>query len=295
MHRTTFLLVLTACAFTIADETTLSGDIGGMTLDSAGSPYVITDNVTVPSGKRLRVGEGSVLLFKPFTGVVIDGSLEAAGTLEHPVIFTSVSDRRYNPASDKQAQPFDWNGIYITAGSGAVKLANVVVAFSVYGVKSEKEDLIMHNATFNANGQFHFTINDSIARVTDGVPFDYGLKSARKSPESGRTRSPSLVAPIVLAGLGCGAGGGSAALFVKAGKAGRAYVGESSLMRQDELLAEYRSLRTAGAILCAVAGGALPTSAILFVRRARVREKNVSIHLVPGFGTRTELAVSVGF
>jgi hypothetical protein len=55
-------------------------------------------------------------LFKPFTGMIVDGSLKAEGTLQNPVVFTTVNDGKYNPNSRQLPNPFDWNGIQVSAG-----------------------------------------------------------------------------------------------------------------------------------------------------------------------------------
>ncbi len=141
---------------------------------------LLADNVVVPQGKTLTIGEGTVLLFKPFTGLVIEGSLTVAGSLEKPVVFTSENDAKYNPAPKQLANPFDWNGIYITQKAQLVKLSNFMLEYSVYGVKSLKEEFVISNGTFTHNGQFHVTVNDSIKNVSDNIPFNFGKKYEKK-------------------------------------------------------------------------------------------------------------------
>ena len=169
MYRT-FALAL-VFSIRVCAQTTLSGTIGGMTLDSTGNPYLIIDNLTVPSGKSLRINAGCVLLFKPFTGVVVEGSIEVLGTGESPVAFTSENDSRYNLQSSEAASPFDWNGIHITRDSDEAWFCNTLIAYSVYGLKSESRQVRLENGVFYQNGQFHFTIRDRIGRIPDLWPF----------------------------------------------------------------------------------------------------------------------------
>ncbi|MBD3317363.1 MAG: hypothetical protein GF344_16365 [Chitinivibrionales bacterium] len=293
-------LLLAAIA---AGQTSLSGDIGGMTLDSTGNPFIVADNLTIPAGKTTIIGEGCVLLFKAFTGMVVYGSLKAKGTLNHPVVFTSANDQRYNPSSETPPQPFDWNGVYVTEESEEVSLSNFVLAFSVYGVKSEKEMLSLNNATFNANGQFHFTVNDSIARVTDGVPYSYvkteepiepqPTPEISKKPES-KSGGPSLVLPITTGATGVVAGIGAAASFISGKKTHNDYLAESDPVRQNDIYRKHKLFRGAGFVLSAVAAAAIPTSVILFLRPKRTAKDKVAIQITPGLSPDFEPVIHMG-
>ena len=55
-----------------------------------------------------------------------------------------------------------------------------MLEYSVYGVKSLKEEFVISNGTFTHNGQFHVTVNDSIKNVSDNIPFNFGKKYEKK-------------------------------------------------------------------------------------------------------------------
>jgi hypothetical protein len=137
------LLLFLFSALPLVAETTLSGKIDDMTIDQSGNPFIITGNVIVPSGKKLVIKEGAILLFKPFTGLLIEGSLSVEGSLEKPVVFTSENDTTYNTSPKQFANPFDWNGILITQKAKFVKLSNFVLEYSVYGIKAQMEGFII--------------------------------------------------------------------------------------------------------------------------------------------------------
>jgi hypothetical protein len=184
MNRTfviTSLLLTFLSIFPLYSETSLSGKLDNMLIERGGNPFIVTDNLVVPEGKTLTIAEGAILLFKPFTGLIVEGSLVVEGGLANPVIFSTENDPKYNPSSKQHPNPFDWNGILITPQAKHVKLSNFVLEYSVYGVKSQKEEFIISNDTFTRNGQFHVTVNDAIKNVVDDIPFNFGKELEEKN------------------------------------------------------------------------------------------------------------------
>ncbi len=112
MYRLIFIIIL--FSFHLHAATMLSGDIGGRTFAPSGNPFIVRDNITVPPGKAAVIKAGCVFLFRPFTGIVIDGGLSAEGTSQSPVVFTSIFDEKYATNAKEPAKQFDWNGIYIS-------------------------------------------------------------------------------------------------------------------------------------------------------------------------------------
>jgi len=154
-------------------EVKLSGNIDNMTLVMDDNPFVITDDVVVPSGKRLVVTRGCIILFKPFTGISVSGSIIVQGDPEKPVVFTSENDNKFNHSSPQFPNPFDWNGILINQNASEAIINNFVVKYSVYGVKSYKGDIIIENGVFSNNGQSNLTIKETMKNVADGIPYSY--------------------------------------------------------------------------------------------------------------------------
>lgn len=169
------LWIVMATVFICADSE-LSGRIQGMTLVAENNPYVITDNLIVPAGQKLVVSSGCVLLFKPFTGITIEGDLDVQGTAEKPVVFTSENDTRFNPSSSQFPNPFDWNGIIINQNAGKIQVSNFSIKYSVYGLKSYKEDIVIVDGVFQSNGQSNLTVFEAMKNVPDGIPYSYHLE-----------------------------------------------------------------------------------------------------------------------
>jgi hypothetical protein len=265
----------------VFSQTNLSGNISGMTIESVGNPFVVSDNLTIPSGKKLVIKEGCILLFKPFTGIIVEGDLDVEGTLEKPVIFTTENDSVYNSESKQSPNPFDWNGILIGQKAGTVRLSNFDLKYSVYGIKSSKEGFIINNGTFSRNGQFHVAVKDKMEKVVDDIPFNFGIDQGEK-PDSAKvsaqgkamnSSSGKTVTPVawrkptaVIAGtMGLAALGASAYYFHQKSIYASNYESATVQSQMDNMVAKQESsLRTA--VLFAVAAGILEAGGItLFV------------------------------
>ncbi|MBN1980205.1 MAG: hypothetical protein JW795_01655 [Chitinivibrionales bacterium] len=181
--RCTTLFIVIVGLFVLslhAEETHLSGTLSSKTLDVAGNPYIVDDEVTIPVGNTLVLKAGVVMLFKSFTGINVYGSLLIEGSPDGQVVLTSINDKKFNPAAAQLANPFDWNGVYISDKANTVKLRNFKLMYSVFGIKSHKDDLTIQSGYFHQNGQFHFTINDDIIFVPDNFSFTFS-KEAKSS------------------------------------------------------------------------------------------------------------------
>ena len=99
------------------------------------SPYLLTGDVTITGGVTLTLLEGVEVLFLANSDdqssgqrigdaeLLVNGSLNAVGSAELPVLFGS---------SEAEGKPGDWGGIYVQNGS--LSLSHVEMAHSGYGV-----------------------------------------------------------------------------------------------------------------------------------------------------------------
>jgi hypothetical protein len=174
--------------YTIQAQTVLRGDIGDMTFDRFRSPYIIEEDIFISEGKKALLQSGTVFLFKSFTGLNIYGSVSVEGTEENNVIFSSANDGTYNDSAAQLPKAFDWNGILIDRRADKVNFRNFRVSYSVFGIKSKKENIVLINGIFRENGQFNFTINDDVQMVEEKVSYSYGRKSEmqqqQKTPDT---------------------------------------------------------------------------------------------------------------
>lgn len=162
--------------------TTISGDIHNQTFDTIGSPYLIVNDIVVPSGTICIIDKGVVFLFKSFTGLTVNGRLTVNGTPDQPVIFTSANNFLYNINSVQPPQPFDWNGIIIAPESYGSTFNHIVLSYSVYGIAAKTPNLSIEKGTFVNNGQFDLTIKDKIQNVKNDAPFSYYSELLQTTP-----------------------------------------------------------------------------------------------------------------
>jgi hypothetical protein len=137
--------------------------------------YLVVADVYVPSGKTVTFEPGTVLLFKNFTGMHVEGRLVAEGTAEYPIVFTSELDQAYRPGAALHANPYDWNGIYLHESGIGSSFARCSILFSVYGISSLTKYIKIDNVVFVNNGRSDLTIEGKGVSVTPAKPFSYVL------------------------------------------------------------------------------------------------------------------------
>ena len=143
-------------------------------IEARGTPYLVTSDLYVPSGKTVTIESGTVLLFKNFTGLHVEGRLLAEGTAERPIVLSSEFDDTWNPAAPLHANPYDWNGIYIhESGLGSV-FACCKIRYSVYGITTLTKYVRFDRVTFSNNGRSDLSIEGKQQQVAQ-TPYIYAL------------------------------------------------------------------------------------------------------------------------
>jgi hypothetical protein len=175
------------CVFS---ETHLSGDITAVLFDSTRSPFVVDSDVVVPYGKNIAIGPGCVFLFNAYTSLSVAGSIAVNGDSTAPVVFTSANDNTYNIQSKQPPNPFDWNGIVISAEAKDAVVRNFKLMFSVYGIKSFRQNIRIEKGVFRRNGRSHLAVNGVVQQVEDNIPFSIGIPDT-VVPEVSLPRAPT--------------------------------------------------------------------------------------------------------
>jgi hypothetical protein len=279
------------CALSAYTQTTLSGNIAGTTFEQSGNPFIITDNLTIPEGKTVTIKEGCVFLFKPFTGMNVEGSLKVDGTLENPVVFSTVNDGKYNPKAEQLPNPFDWNGILISAKANQISLSNFIVAYTVYGIKSMKQDFTISNGTFVQNGQFHLTVNESIKPVNDGIPYSYGTK---QKPKNGEASFVKNNLPIILGSTGVACGVGTIVSTIVFFKTRNDYLAEDDPVKLTKGRTALQNV-FAGTVVFGAATAVLVPSAIVVNNNRKAGNKKTVFEINPQYHDGPGITLGIRF
>jgi hypothetical protein len=264
-------------------ETHIFNDIGDKTFDETANPIIVDQEVTIGIGKKVVFKEGCVLVFKAFTGLTVKGSLIVEGSPAKPVVFTSINDAKYNPQAEQLPNPFDWNGIQIPREAGEIKMRNFQLMYSVFGIKSQKDDITIQNGLFQQNGQFHLTVNDKILFVQDNISYSYNtVDSTAVNPKPDgaqkKKKSPKAIAAAALAVVGVAACGVGAYYYLyDAEKKYDTYMTEDG----KNTYSEYESSYQQGIAGFVGAGVAFPVAGVLLWWNF-AKDKSAKLKLVTG-------------
>ena len=117
------------------------------TLNESISPYFVVCDVTVPIGLTLKIEPGVEIKFNGNYNLVIDGTLEAVGTKDKNIIFTSNQDNK---------SPGDWGMIQFrdTSVDGDCIIEYAVIEYGTTGISCDSASPKIRNNTFQNNADY---------------------------------------------------------------------------------------------------------------------------------------------
>ncbi len=151
---------------------TLSGTLPSR-LPNNGRAYLVVADIMVSPGATVTIEPGVALLFQDFTGINIHGALNAEGTADAPVVFTSANNREHNPHSTIRPAAYDWNGITITQSGVGSHFSHCIIEYSLFGINALTEQFILKDCRFRSNGRSDLTIKGEEVAVSK-APFSHG-------------------------------------------------------------------------------------------------------------------------
>ena len=297
LNRRVFFLSAIAFQISLSSSdagTEISGTISEMTISAGENPIIVKENLMIPKNGHLTITKGCQLFFKPFTGIIVEGSLSIEGTPDERVMFTSLNDSLSPEKTGQIANPFDWNGILITQQAQNISLKNFIIKYSVYGLKSQNANMTIDNGIFNGNGQFNCTVNDKILPVVDNLAFHYVNEqhgdASHKKGQSERT-TWLLPAAIVTSVAGAAAIGFMAYFLHQRSNYVSLYNNTASKYARMDYFEKQKS-QSRNAAISGIAGGVLlATGGVMFVVDHN-QKKEKTISLCPIIGSEAGVLIA---
>ena len=145
-----------------------------------GSPYYIDDNILINQGVKLTIDPGVEVLFNGSYTITVEGVLNATGTRNNPIIFTSNASI---PAKS------DWGSIYFKNPSSDIEstIKYSEISYSDNGIRLENAFPEISDCTFfnNTNGVYLYIMNEDVDRNIPSIENstfyhnDYGINVNR--------------------------------------------------------------------------------------------------------------------
>jgi len=163
----------------IRGDEDVEGTLGGAYPDSITSnTYVVIHDTHIASGTRFDIVPGTNLKFPANTRLRVEGNIQAMGTHDDRVVFTSWKDDTFGGDTNEDttatsAGPGDWEGVYVRdSGSDDSHFRNAVIRFGGHS----GENLSLYKTAAQVDSSFITFSSGSGIYTYQCSPTFYGLE-----------------------------------------------------------------------------------------------------------------------
>lgn len=162
-----------------AGPTLVSGVLPSNTVwVASNSPYVVTANITVPDNVTLTVSAGVVVKFQQYTGITVNGTIQAQGAPGDSVVFTAYTDDSYagdtNGGGPSTGTAGYWGAITLTSPDADCTFSYTRIRYAGYSASAAV------TFTQNLNAK-QLVVDHSIVEATSASSYGavYGQSASR--------------------------------------------------------------------------------------------------------------------
>ncbi len=167
-----YILISILFSSTLISQTIISSNTVSGTWNLAGSPYIVMNDITIPTGTALTIDPGVVVKFNVFTGVNVLGQLIAKGTSVNPITFQAKDTLNWSDTNSVYGG--SWRGFRFYPYSSSIHNNSVFDFCNIkdgttklnYFIYSE-QNLKILNTNFT-HFRTHYAIGGSFQNSNDG-------------------------------------------------------------------------------------------------------------------------------
>ncbi|HVA91793.1 MAG TPA: right-handed parallel beta-helix repeat-containing protein [Chloroflexota bacterium] len=150
------------------------------TLALAGSPYLISGDVHIPTGITVTIQPGVHIFFSGANSglQVAGGALSAVGTAAAPIVLTSINDPQFGTVDTRKhpaPQPGDWGSVGVTSAGGSLQLDFTQIYYGGASTRTGNAEIYIAGG-----GKPDVSIQDSVIAGAKG----YGLNAGAAPPNT---------------------------------------------------------------------------------------------------------------
>lgn len=164
----------------------------------AGSPYIVTGDISVPAGVSLIIEPGVIVKFAGPYSLRVHGILRAVGSLTARVVFTSVYDNEFGEDRPREQSPSknDWIGIVFANGNTAEsRLEQCIIRYCRKPIEFEQGRSVLDKIIISDCSAASLTLNGIQIPIQDGIQATYGVSAIAASETSTlKSETPSAAA-----------------------------------------------------------------------------------------------------